>query len=406
VRVFPASEEEVSALLKYANERGKSVSVEGNGSKRGFGGLRESYDIALSLSKHAGIVEHQAGDMIVTVKAGTPFGELQDFLRRHRQQVPLDPALPHLSTIGGVIAANDSGPKRLGYGSARDAVLGLRVVYPDGTVIRTGGKVVKNVAGYDMNKLFIGSMGTLGVITEITLKLRPVPKAESVVLVSFGGNPEDAREFIVRILDSVLEPVALELLSPSMAERLTGNKALTLAVCFEDVEGAVADQENRTVRLAPRSAGTKVLRGEEIPRFWERLSGIVPGGRAAAVQDPVTAALKIGVKNMDVLPLLLECERLAERLQTGIAAHGGAGHGLCRAVLKGSPQNVEAAIREIRDFAEKRKGYAAATHLPFFLRQRVGVWGEVPGYLFLMEGIKNKIDPRRVLNDRRFIGGI
>ncbi|MDA6161842.1 FAD-binding oxidoreductase, partial [Escherichia coli] len=108
--------------------------------------------------------------MTVTVRSGTRFKDLQDYLAKHNQKISLDPFWPENATIGGIIAANESGPKRLGYGSARDAVIGLRTVYPDGKVIRSGGRVVKNVAGYDMNKLFIGSMGTLGVISEITLK--------------------------------------------------------------------------------------------------------------------------------------------------------------------------------------------------------------------------------------------
>lgn len=143
VAVYPQSEEEVSKILQYANTNGKKITIIGGGTKRGFGGLVECADILLSLANYSGIVEHAAADMVVTVKSGTPFQQLQDYLAEYNQKVALDPAWPQYATVGGVIAANESGPKRLGYGSARDSVIGLRTVYPDGTVIRSGGKVVK-----------------------------------------------------------------------------------------------------------------------------------------------------------------------------------------------------------------------------------------------------------------------
>lgn len=209
VTVYPKLEEEISNVLQYANDNGKKISVVGGGTKRGFGGMTESADILLSLANYKGIVEHTVGDLTLTVKSGTTFKELQEYLNKHNQKISLDPAWPEYATIGGIIASNESGPKRLGYGSARDVVIGLRTVYPDGRIIRTGGKVVKNVAGYDMNKLFIGSMGTLGVLSEVTVKLRPLPKHESLILLSFPqGNLEEIRSFVISLLDSMMEPTA------------------------------------------------------------------------------------------------------------------------------------------------------------------------------------------------------
>ncbi len=160
INVYPRNEEEIINVVKFANRKDLKVTVAGAGTKKGFGGLEESFDILISLVEYKGIVEQTVGDMTVTVKAGTPFKEVQDYLSAYNQKISLDPAWSEFATIGGVVVANDSGPKRLGYGSARDLVIGTKIIYPDGSVIRTGGKVVKNVAGYDMNKLFIGSMGT------------------------------------------------------------------------------------------------------------------------------------------------------------------------------------------------------------------------------------------------------
>jgi glycolate oxidase FAD binding subunit len=408
VNVYPTSEEEIAALLKYANENGKKVSVQGNGTKRGFGGLTEVFDILLDLSKYKGVVEHTVGDMIVTVKSGTPFQELQAYLAEHNQQVSIDSAWPEHATIGGIVASNESGPKRLGYGSARDAVVGLRVVYPDGTVIRTGGKVVKNVAGYDMNKLFIGSMGTIGVISEITLKLRPLPKSESLVLVSFQESMlEELRSFAVNQLDSMIEPVSFELLNPSLADKLAGIKQFTLAIGFEDVESAVIYQENRVKSAVPHQAAVHILRNEELRAFWNQLYRIGPNGIEER-PDPseLRAVLKIGVKNMDVLQIMKERDALIDKYNMEVFAHGGLGHGICQLYLKGSEEHIASAIQNLRQKVEQLKGYVIVKHLPLSLRQSIPVWGEKPDYFFLLAGIKAKIDPHRVLNDKRFVGGI
>lgn len=408
VTVYPQSEKEISNILRYANTHGKRVCIVGGGTKRGFGGQLECADILLSLANYSGIVEHAAADMTVTVKSGTVFQQLQDYLAEYRQKVALDPVWPQYATIGGVISANDSGPKRLGYGSARDSVIGLRIVYPDGKMIRSGGKVVKNVAGYDMNKLFIGAMGTLGVISEITLKLRPLPKYESLVLLSFpSGNLEEIRSFAVQFLDSMMEPVCFELLSPSLSERLIGQRAYTLAIGFEDVESAVHYQEEFVKRLQPPNTAIRILPQEEAKSFWQTFYTIGPNG---ATPDPlgqeIEAAVKIGVVNFDVLHIIRESDLLQESCHVHIEAHGGLGHGLCQVYIKGESESVIATIERLRTTAMQLGGYAVVKHLPFSLRKRIDVWGEKPSYFFLLDGIKRKIDPNRILNNQRFIGGI
>lgn len=409
VTVYPQSEEEISSILRYANSHGKKVCIVGGGTKRGFGGQVECVDILLSLANYSGIVEHAAADMTVTVKSGTVFQKLQDYLAEYRQKVAIDPVWPQYATIGGVIASNDSGPKRLGYGSARDSVIGLRTVYPDGTVIRSGGKVVKNVAGYDMNKLFIGAMGTLGVISEITLKLRPLPKYESLVLLSFpSGNLEEVRSFAIQFLDSMMEPVCFELLSPSLSERLIGQRAYTLAMAFEDVKSAVHYQEEFVKRLQPPNTAIRILPQEEAKSFWQTFYTIGPNGAMPyeSVGNEIEAAVKIGVVNLDVIHIIRESDLLQEICHVHIEAHGGLGHGLCQVYMKGESESIIAAIERLRMAATGLGGYAIVKHLPFSLRKRVDVWGEKPSYFFLLDGIKRKIDPNRILNNQRFVGGI
>ena len=217
--------------------------------------------------------------MTLTVRAGTTFQELQEYLAKYKQKISLDPAWPELATIGGIVVANDSGPKRLGYGSSRDVVIGLRNVYPDGTVIRSGGKVVKNVAGYDMNKLFIGAMGTLGVVSEVTVKLRPLAKCESLILLFFPeGILDDIRMFAKTLLDSTLEPVTLELLNPSLSQKLCGQSMYTLAISFEDVESAVRYQEKFVQSMRPSGTSMNILSQNEAQSFWQQFYTISPNG--------------------------------------------------------------------------------------------------------------------------------
>ncbi|MGG5253202.1 FAD-binding oxidoreductase [Neobacillus sp. SM06] len=405
--VYPKTEQEISDLLKYANDNGKTITIAGAGTKRGFGGVVESADILLSLKYYTGIIEHSVGDMIVTVKAGTKFNELQDTLLLHHQKIPLDPAWASEATIGGIVAANDSGPKRLGYGSARDLVIGMRIVYPDGTIIRTGGKTVKNVAGYDMNKLFIGAMGTLGVISEITLKLRPQPKFESLILLAFpNGKLDKIRDFAVKLLDSAMEPVSLEAIGPSLAEKLTGNANYIVAISFEDVESSVRYQEEFVRKNLPDGAEMVVFEQDEAAAFWQRFTEISPNGLRVKNENATEASLKIGVKNLDVLNVIKQSTLLQDPHQLKIEAHGGLGHGIVHINLIGASQDVIKATSLIRTFVASLGGYTIIKHLPFVFRKEISVWGEKPPYFFLLEGIKAKVDPNRTLNTKRFVGGI
>jgi glycolate oxidase FAD binding subunit len=345
--------------------------------------------------------------MIISIKSGTPFGELQQYLAKHNQKISLDPGWPEYATIGGIIASNESGPKRLGYGSARDVVIGLRVVYPDGTVIKSGGKVVKNVAGYDMNKLFVGSMGTLGVISEVILKLRPLAKYESLVLLSFTEENLDAiRAFVINLLDSALEPISLELLSPSLSQRLMGENLYTLAISFEDVESSVHYQEKFVQMIQPPKTNMTILQQKEAQLFWDQFYTMGPNEEALTTGNEIEAALKIGVVNLDVLHVIKESHILKGSTNLIIEAHGGLGHGLCQVNLKGRSDDIVLVIHQLRNFVARLGGYVVVKHLPFSLREQVNVWGEAPSYFSLLEGIKSKIDPNRVLNPKRFVGGI
>lgn len=402
------SEEEISKVLEYANKHDKTVNIIAGGTKRGYGGTLQQADILLSLEKYKGVVEHSVGDLTLTVKAGTTLKEISDELAKKGQRLPLDTPWPEYATIGGILSANDSGPKRLLHGSGRDLVIGTRIVYADGRVIRTGGKTVKNVAGYDMNKLFIGAMGTLGVISEVTVKLRPLPKYEGLVLLHFPeGNNHKIREFTVRILDSMMEPVTLEVLTPDLSEKLTGKKTFALAVAFEDQEKAVLYQENWVKENLPDNVEMTVLHEDEAREWWDRFRHIGPNGRNDDANEANTqAALKIGTNNLDVIPTLEFAHVIASEHDVAVEGHGGAGHGISKVYLKGNPENIVSFTKALRAKVEEKRGYVVCIHAPFALRSKIDVWGEKPAYFPLLEGIKLANDPKRILNRNRFVGGI
>jgi len=205
----PKTTEEASAVLRYADESGGGVEVLGAGTKRGWAGATHAR-IVLETRGLAGVREHSWHDLTATVGAGTIWAEMQGVLMQHGQQVALDPLWPENATVGGVIAANDSGALRLKYGSLRDLVIGMTVVLPDGTIARSGGKVVKNVAGYDLHKLMIGAFGTLAVVTEVTFRLHSIPRSTRVWTLE-TPDASACGAVLMKILDSQLSVQAMQL---------------------------------------------------------------------------------------------------------------------------------------------------------------------------------------------------
>ncbi|AXF55224.1 FAD-binding oxidoreductase [Salicibibacter kimchii] len=396
-RVSPTTPEEVADIIKRANDRNETVIPVGGGTKQGFGGEGDEADILLSMENLNQVIEYSPGDMTMTVQAGTTMEKINETARAEQQMVPLDPSYPSQATIGGVVAANDSGPKRMAYGSARDHVIGLRVADPNGEILRSGGKVVKNVAGYDMNKLLVGSMGTLGMITEVTLKLRPYPKYTSMCVLTFPDEAatRDVKPFLSKLLDTHLEPITLEYMEPNMSERLFHKRGYSLAITFEDVKKAVDVQEKWVREHMPNTAELTVYHDNEVEEFWRTFADLT---FAEAVH------IKIGSKNMQVLDHIHHCKRLQEGRDVHVFAHGGAGHGISRVYASGD--GVQSFVEDLRLRCEQSKGYAILTHAPFEVRTSIGVWGATPGYFSILTGIKEQLDPKGILNPNRFVGGI
>jgi glycolate oxidase FAD binding subunit len=352
---------DLAAVLRRTADTGQSIGVGGGMTKVDQGAPPSSLDVLVSTSNMDRIVEHAAGDLVVTAQAGVPLAALQQHIAPAKQWLALDP--PEVgATVGGVVAAAASGPRRLQYGTPRDLLIGITVVLADGTVARSGGKVVKNVAGYDLGKLFTGSFGTLGVIAECTFRLHPAQPARRVVTCRTDDPAEAAR----RVFDTGAAPSALEW------------DGATLTAVFESIEAA-AD--------AQAADAAKALGGGDI-------SDRLPDGFGQRPADRVLLKLahRLGALR-EVLALL------AARLPSAaIRSHVGSG------VLWVGTDDL-AALDGLRSELARYDGGVVVAKAPPELIQGVDVWGPVRG-LDVMRRIKAQFDPDGRMSPGRFVGGL
>jgi len=386
--VTPANVQDVSRALTWANERGIKVVPCGTRTKLDRGVTPTRCDILLDLSRISGVVEHATGDMTVTVRAGTPLEELQAVLAQGGQFLAVDPPVP--GTVGGLIATGDSGPRRLRYGGVRDLLLGITFVRADGVVAKAGGKVVKNVAGYDLTKLFTGSLGTLGVIVEATFRLYPLPAASATV-VSGGISIAEAGRIAASIVGSTLVPTSLDY--------HTGGEAgePCLALRFESSPRSVEAQAACAAELVPEP---RTLTGSDETGLWQRFDSLT-----ATDEGDVLARL---ISTVTDLPSLLQsAQEEAERAGVGLSvrAHMGHGHALLLWHGPGS-DTVIALLSSVRRRAEAVDSNLIIWRAPAEVRARFDVWGGVGEGLPLMRRIKAQFDPQGTLNPGRFVGGI
>ena len=402
--VFPGTKEEVGAVLAAAGEAGLPVTPWGGGTRMGIGSPPSRIGLVLGLKRLDRILEHEPGDLTVTVEAGLPFETLQAELGKRGQWLSLDPGPGERATVGGMLASDASGPRRHLYGTARDLVIGLTVVLADGSVVRGGGKVVKNVAGYDLPKLFIGSFGTLGVLVEATLKLRPRVDVDRMVVARFERLAE-AGAAARAVLASDLVPSALELVDAEALRRLGLGAGAALLIGLD----GIAEQVDWEVYELPRLLGplglgdTTVLDGAAREEAWRALAGLGRPGH-----ERVAAVMKWAALPGQLAELMAAGAAAAQRngLVGALTAHAGVG--IVTAVLAGgtSPGAVAATLTEWRALAHGVGGHATVEWAPLAVKERIAVWDAPGPTLRLMKGIKERLDPRGILNPGRFVGGI
>ena len=407
--VFPGSVEEVSALLALASDEGIAVTPWGGGTKIAIGAPPKRLGLVLGLRRLNRLLEHEPGDLTATSQAGITLDALQGRLAARGQWLSLDPAFGEQATLGGILAANASGPRRHLYGTARDLLIGVTAVAADGAVVKGGGKVVKNVAGYDLPKLYIGSCGTLGIIVEATVKLRPRPDADRLVLTCFE-RLKDCGQAVRLVLTSDLIPSAVDLLDGEalrgvgLAPGVETGGALLLG--FDGMREQVEWQceEARRLLAGAGPVAQRVLEAEARDAAWRSVREL--GGR---VFPEAAAQLRLAVLPSQVVEVIEHAGAAAQRagLRAAFGAHAAVG--IVTAVLAGgseSAQPVIAALREWRELVRAAGGHAVLERAPLAVKEQVAVWDPPGAALRIMERIKTQLDPKGILNPGRFVGGI
>jgi glycolate oxidase FAD binding subunit len=391
----PETAEQVAAALRVCSEAQAVVTPWGGGAAIVIGNLPLKVEVIIGLNKLTRLIEHDDANLTATLAAGITVANVQDVVARRNQFLPFDPPQPARATIGGTIAANLNGPRRSCYGSVRDLVIGMRVALASGEQIKAGGKVVKNVAGYDMCKLFVGSLGTLGIITEVTLRMAPIPET-AATLIATGTLPQ-AVQLAGELACSPLLPPAVFLLSPQVSKSNDiAQKDWQVAVWADGFEQSVA-RHLRDVRVMAEHIGlvTEILREAAHRRLWDTIRDFLlpPEGVVYRLTVPRALAPEV-IKTVSEwkngLYPAMACDLLAGTLW------------IMSSVNHASAKQFS----ELISLARAHGGHAIMLAGPPALKEDIDVWGAPPAAFSLMREIKRQFDPKGIINPGRFVGGI
>lgn len=389
----PASVEQLAQVLALAREEALAVMPRGSGSSLEQGHPPPRVDLVVELRRLDAVVEHNPDDLTASVQAGITGGALAARLTPHRQALPLDPPAFSSRTLGGMAATQASGPQRLRYGTMRDLLLGVRFVQADGVVTWGGAKVVKSVTGYDVPKLMVGALGTLGVLAELTLRLHPIPEHEGTWLASFRSMAQ-AQECVAGLLESTVQPSRLEILDDrALAACGLPVAAAALAISIGTVEPAVRAQEAQVAEAVQRARGRFETMGMS---FWRAYDRTLAAGGAVTLRIGTVPAR-----------LAATCAETRAALPSA-AVTGGAALGALRARVDGGDvAAVARGIERLRAVVADVDGGVVIERGPRALRAAVDPWGPVPApALAVMRAIKHEFDPTGVLNAGRFVDGL
>ena len=395
--IYPETQAQLSDVVACCAQNNWVILTCGSGSKLHWGGLVKvdpttHYQeiIVVSCDRLNGLIEHAVGDLTVTVEPGIKYAELQATLAKTGQFLAIDPAYPETATLGGIIATADTGSLRQRYRGVRDMLLGISLVRSDGKIAKAGGRVVKNVAGYDLMKLFTGSYGTLGIISQVTLRVYPIQEASGTVVLV--GERDHIAKATQTLLSSALTPVAVELLSTNLVKELDLGKAVGLIVRFQTVIGSVEEQLQKLLEVG-NSLGLNCTRYCDYEvELWNKLKQkIWHSHRKTEI------ICKIGVMPNQAVKTLNQVA-----LETGLGLiHAGSGLG----ELHFNSVNPET-ILELRQWCESIGGFLTVLAAPLEIKQKLDVWGYNQNGLDMMRRIKQKFDPQNILNPHSFVGGI
>jgi glycolate oxidase FAD binding subunit len=383
-RICPSTISELSACLA---ESSAPILPSGNGSKLHWGGLSSEIDSVISTAHLNQLVEHAVGDLTVTAEAGMPLATLQKTLAAAGQFLPIDPSYAATATLGGIVATGDTGALRQRYGGIRDLLIGLSFVRADGQMAKAGGRVVKNVAGYDLMKLFTGSYGTLGIITQVTFRIYPLPSEARTVLLT--GADEGIHQALSTLLASALTPTAIALIP---AHTLPELKTLGLAVRFQNIDISVVTQASQLLKVGEAIGLDGQVFVENEADLWQALQQQM---ETATPDWPI--ACKIGVLPAQIVNVL---GKLA-----AIAPVQGALYGVGLGMLR-MGELAPSALLQMRQICQNHGGFLTVLEAPLPIKREMDVWGYPGNALDYMKKIKHQFDPQNRLSPGRFISGI
>jgi glycolate dehydrogenase FAD-binding subunit len=391
--VAPGSLEELSAVMRVAYERRAAVVPWGGGTQQNIGEPPAPVDLLVRIERLNRVLIHEPDDLTISVEAGITLGALREQTRRHGQMLPLDPPLAGRATIGGLLATAADGPRRLGYGTLRELTIGIAVVEASGRISRGGGMVVKNVSGFDMMKLYLGSLGTLAIISSANFKLLPIPRAAATLLCTFD-DPAAAFGAIEAIQLTQLTPTAAEYLNSAALNALDRSGSCALALRAEGLPQAVERHIAELSMLAARhgAADTRRPDREDDAALWERIADLPQAAELAADE----ALIKLTTLPFEVERTIAQIELLAARADAPVTINARALNGVIYTRLRPvTTDSLNALLAELPGIQW------VATRLAGVPR-----WGTPPPGMELMRRIKAEFDPAGMLNQGRYVEGI
>ena len=401
VVALPRNIEELSQILSFAAQERLSVIPVGAGTWLEMGNRPARAHLLVSTARMNRVLEYEPADLTATVEAGCLLTEFNAQAAAHRQSIPLDPFGDESSTLGAIVATSSYGPLRCGFGTPRDWVIGMRVVHADGRITKAGGKVVKNVAGYDLCKLYTGSFGTLGMIGELSFKLRALPPHEQT-LIFYASTVGELCSLAARITDSDTQPVALELFSPRADDSITksGTERYALALRFINEAETIQAQANEATRLGA-DLKRAVLSEKEASDFWRDY-------HLSETASHWSLILHLNVLPTDLAAMIADIERLLPI--SSLRAHAANGvirlHAEAEALDGFKKRERPKRIAELRQRAQARSGHLVILRAPEEIKSQLDVWGDVGPTAHLMRALKEKFDPQGQFNPGRFVIGL
>ncbi len=384
--IEPASAEELASVLRTASTAGLSVVPRGGGTKLGWGNPPRRLDLILSTARLDQVLEHAWSDMTATVQAGCTVERLQRTLAEHGQRLALDALWPERATIGGILATNDNGAMRVRFGALRDLIIGITLALPDGTLAASGGKVVKNVAGYDLPKLATGSLGTLGVITQAVFRLYPLPR-ETRTLSFTASSAATLGKLVLAVQDSKLAFTGLQL-------RAQSDGPPQLDVRFEGTAAGIEAQVGHVLKLAADARPT-----DPSQEPWDARQAVWSGAEPALI-----AKCSVLPSQLSALCDLVGRVAGSQGLAWKVVAQAV---GVCALRLAGpQAQPLVAAAAKLRGELEQLGGSLVVLHCPPAVKKEIDVWGSAGDAQALIRRVKEQLDPGGTLNPHRFVGGI